>query len=59
MPAEFFAIGLAGKVAFFDLAERADLGLFEREAWFARPGSRFQPTARGSSASTPNAASRR
>ena len=43
MLAEFFAIGLAGKVAFFDLAERADLGLFEREAWFEVPahGARF------------------
>ena len=43
LSADFFAIGLAGKVAFFDLAERADLGLFERSASFEIPphGARF------------------
>ena len=40
---ESFRIDLAGKIAFFDLAERADLGEFEQEARFTVParGARF------------------
>ncbi len=43
MAVDFFAIDLAGKVAFFDLVERADLGLFEQKAEFEIPahGARF------------------
>ncbi len=39
----FFALDLVGKVALFDLVERADLGLFEREIEFEIPahGARF------------------
>ena len=40
---DFFKLDLGGKVAFFDLVERADLGEFERKAEFAVPahGARF------------------
>ena len=40
---ELFKLDLAGKVAFFDLAERADLGEVEREIAFTVPahGARF------------------
>ncbi len=40
---EFFKLDLAGKVAFFDLVERADLGEFEQSAEFAVPahGAKF------------------
>lgn len=43
MTVDFFAADLAGKVAFFDLVERADLGLFEQKASFEVPahGARF------------------
>ena len=34
---DFFKVDLAGKVAIFDLVERADLGEFERKAEFAVP----------------------
>ena len=40
---EFFKLDLGGKVAFFDLVERADLGEFERQVEFAVPahGAKF------------------
>lgn len=43
MKANFFQLDLAGKVALFDLVERADMGLFEREVEFEVPahGARF------------------